>query len=108
MKAGDFPEGLARWCRESSVLDVAVGSGSVEVVKCLLEFHNARPSRETLQMAISRGSLELVRLFVYGGDYDRHIQGAALRPTKRTLDLQPFSGTFRDVIASAASKPTAH
>jgi hypothetical protein len=45
-----------------SVLDVAVGSGSVEMTKCLLEFYSAKATRETLKMAISTGSHELIRV----------------------------------------------
>jgi hypothetical protein len=56
------PESLLRRPENCTLLDVAVGSGSVEVTKCLLEFHNARPTRETLKMALSSGNLELIRL----------------------------------------------
>jgi hypothetical protein len=38
------------------------GSGAVDVAKCLLEFHEARPTRETLKMALSSGNFELVRI----------------------------------------------
>jgi hypothetical protein len=44
------------------VLDVAVGSGAVEVTKFLLEFLRAKPTRETLKMALSSGNLELIRI----------------------------------------------
>jgi hypothetical protein len=44
------------------VLDVAVGPGAVEVVKSLLEFHEAKPTRETLKMALSSGNFELTRI----------------------------------------------
>jgi hypothetical protein len=43
-------------------LDIAVGSGSVEMTKYLLEFHGAQPTRETLRNAISTGNLELFRM----------------------------------------------
>jgi hypothetical protein len=43
-------------------LDVAVGSGSVEMTKYLLEFHGARPTRETLKQSISTGNLDLIKL----------------------------------------------
>jgi hypothetical protein len=46
------------------MLDIAVGAGALEVVKYLLEFHTAKPSRETLKMAISAGHLELIRLIL--------------------------------------------
>jgi hypothetical protein len=43
-------------------LDLSVGSGSVEMTKCLLEFHGAKPTRETLLMAISTGNFELIKM----------------------------------------------
>jgi hypothetical protein len=58
----ELPESLVRHPLECSLLDVAVGSGSVEVTKCLLEFHSARPTRETLKQSISTGNLELIKL----------------------------------------------
>ena len=45
-------------------LDVASGCASVEVAKCLLEFHDEKPSRGRLNVAISIGNRELVRLVV--------------------------------------------
>jgi hypothetical protein len=45
-----------------SVLDVAVGSGAVDVAKYLLEFLQGKPTRETLKMALSSGDFELVRI----------------------------------------------
>jgi hypothetical protein len=56
------PESLVRRPFECSLLDVAVGSGSVELTKYLLEFHRARPTRETLKQSISTGNLELIKL----------------------------------------------
>jgi hypothetical protein len=44
------------------VLDVAVGSGAVDVAKFLFEFLGAMPTRETLKMALSSGNFELVRI----------------------------------------------
>jgi hypothetical protein len=43
-------------------LDIAVGSGAVEPAKFLLEFGEAKPTRETLKMALSSGNFELVRI----------------------------------------------
>jgi hypothetical protein len=57
-----LPESLARLPLKCSLLDVAVGSGSVEMTKYLLEFHRARPTRETLKQSISIGNLELFKL----------------------------------------------
>jgi hypothetical protein len=59
--ARDLPESVVRHPRECSLLDVAVGSGSVEMTKYLLEFHRTKPTRETLKMAFSTGNLELIR-----------------------------------------------
>jgi hypothetical protein len=58
----ELPESLVRRPLECSLLDVAVGSGSVEMTKYLLEFLNARPTRETLKQSISTGNLELIKL----------------------------------------------
>jgi hypothetical protein len=62
----ELPESLVRHPLECSILDVAVGSGSVEMTKCLLEFHSARPTRETLKQSISTGNLELIKLMREG------------------------------------------
>jgi hypothetical protein len=60
----ELPGALVRRPLECSLLDVAVGSGSVEMTKYLLEFHSATPTRETLMMAISTGNLELISMMV--------------------------------------------
>jgi hypothetical protein len=62
MNVRNLPGSLARRSLKCSLLDVAVGSGSVEVVKCLREVHGAKPSRETLRIAISTGNLELLKV----------------------------------------------
>jgi hypothetical protein len=59
-----LPSAVIRRPFECALLDVAVGWGAVEVTKCLLEFHRATPTRETLKMAISSGNLELIRIVV--------------------------------------------
>ena len=64
VKARRLPDALVRKGPGAPLLDIAVGCGSVDVTKCLLEFHRAKPSREALKIAISGGSLELVRLVV--------------------------------------------
>jgi hypothetical protein len=51
-----LPESVVRRPERCRIIDVAVGSGSVEMSKYLLEFHAATPSRETLRMAISTGN----------------------------------------------------
>jgi hypothetical protein len=58
----DLPESLLRRPLGCSLLDIAVGSGSVELTQCLLEFHGAKATRETLKMAISPGNLELIKV----------------------------------------------
>jgi hypothetical protein len=58
----ELPASLVRRPLECSLLDVAVGSGSVEMTKYLLEFHRARPTRETLKQSVSTGNVELIRL----------------------------------------------
>jgi hypothetical protein len=58
----ELPESVVRRPLKCSLLDVAVGSGSVEMTKYLLEFHGARPTRETLKQSISSGNLELFKM----------------------------------------------
>jgi hypothetical protein len=55
-------EALVRRPLECSLLDVAVGSGSMEMTKCLLDFHSAQPTRETLQQSFATGNPELIRV----------------------------------------------
>jgi hypothetical protein len=57
-----LPVSLVRRPSECSLLDLAVGSGSVEMTKCLLEFHNARPTRDTLKQPIAFGKVELIKM----------------------------------------------
>jgi hypothetical protein len=57
-----LPESLVRRPSKCSLLDVAVGSGSVEMTKYLLEFHGAKPTRETLKQSLSTGCFELIKL----------------------------------------------
>jgi hypothetical protein len=57
-----LPGSLVRRPLGCALLDVAVGSGSVETTKYMLEFHRAKPTRETLQQSISMGNLELIKL----------------------------------------------
>jgi hypothetical protein len=59
---GELPESLVRRPLGCSLLDVAVGSGSVEMAKYLFEFHGAKATRETLKQSISAGNLELFRM----------------------------------------------
>jgi hypothetical protein len=58
----ELPEALVRRPLECSLRDVAVGAGSVERTKMLLELHSATPTRGTLKQAISTGSIEPVKL----------------------------------------------
>jgi hypothetical protein len=57
-----LPELLVRRQRNCSLLDIAVGAGSVEIVRCLPEFHSAMPTRQTLKQSISAGSSELIKM----------------------------------------------
>jgi hypothetical protein len=59
---GELPESLVRRPLKCSLLDVAVGSGSVEMTKYLFEFHRARATRETLKQSISGGNLGMFRM----------------------------------------------
>jgi hypothetical protein len=70
------------------VLDVAVGSGAVDVAKYLLEFHDAKPTRETLMMALSSGNFELVRM-CWGRLPDEQV--------KKRLDLLEIASLFHRV-----------
>jgi hypothetical protein len=58
----ELPESLVRRPSECSLLDVAVGSGSVEMTKYLFEFHGAKATRETLKQSISAGNLGMFRM----------------------------------------------
>jgi hypothetical protein len=58
----ELPGSLVRRPLECSLLDVAVGAGSVETTKYLFEFHGAKATRETLKQPISTGNLELFRM----------------------------------------------
>jgi hypothetical protein len=58
----NLPEAVVRRPNSCVLLDVAVGAGAAEVSKCLLEFYGAKPTRETLMMAISSGNVEMIRL----------------------------------------------
>jgi hypothetical protein len=59
---GELQQSLVRRPFECSLLDVSVGSGSVELTKCLFEFHGAKSTREILRQSIATGSLELIKL----------------------------------------------
>jgi hypothetical protein len=50
-KRESLPSSLVLRPLTCSLLGVAVGSGSVEMTKYLLEFHSAKPTREALKMA---------------------------------------------------------
>jgi hypothetical protein len=58
----NLPRSVLRRPEHCPLLDVAVGAGAVEVTKNLLEFHRAKPTRETLKMALSVGDVALIRL----------------------------------------------
>jgi hypothetical protein len=60
IKSSIFPLELLRKTEACTLLDIAVGSGAVSVSKCLVEFHGAKPTRDTLKMALSSGKIELI------------------------------------------------
>jgi hypothetical protein len=62
IRVEDIPESVIRRPFRCSLLDVSVGAGAVEMTKYLLEFHDVKPTRETLKQAISTGNAELIRL----------------------------------------------
>jgi hypothetical protein len=64
IKSSNFPAELLRKTEVSRLLDVAVGSGAVSVSRCLVEFHGAKPTRDTLKMALSSGKIELIELIL--------------------------------------------
>jgi hypothetical protein len=58
----NLPDSLLRRPELCTLLDIAVGAGKVEMSKYLLEFHELKPSRETLKQSLSTGVPELIRL----------------------------------------------
>jgi hypothetical protein len=81
----ELPESLVRRPSRCSLLDVTVGSGSVEMTKYLLEFHRAMPTRETLKQSISTGSLELFRMMR---------ERLSERDLRERLDLMELAADF--------------
>jgi hypothetical protein len=73
-----LPEAMVRRPKSCMLLDVSVDAGAVEVSKCLFEFHGARPTRETLKMAISSGTLDLIRLLWSRLPGEQHSRGDLL------------------------------
>jgi hypothetical protein len=55
-------ESLVRHPLECSLLDVAVGSGSLEMTKCLVLFHRATPTRDALRQSLPTGSFQLIKM----------------------------------------------
>jgi hypothetical protein len=87
-KGCDVPESLLRRPLQCSLLDIAVGSGSAEMTKCLLEFHGAKATRETLKQSISTGNLELFKMV------RERLPEAELRDR---LELLELAGDFRQL-----------
>jgi hypothetical protein len=58
----ELPESLVRRPLECSLLDVAVGSGSMEMTRYLIEFHGATATREALKQSLTTGNQELIKL----------------------------------------------
>jgi hypothetical protein len=57
---GRIPAFVVPW--NAHCWEIVVGLCSTEMTKYLLEFHGARPTRETLKMAIAAGSSELINM----------------------------------------------
>jgi hypothetical protein len=64
INSSNFPVELLRKAEVCTLLDIAVGSGAVSVSKCLVEFHGANPTRDTLKMALSSGKIELIEFIL--------------------------------------------
>jgi hypothetical protein len=91
-----LPEAVVRRPMPCMMLDVAVGAGAVEVSKCLLEFHGAKPTRETLKMAISIGNNELVRMIWARLPSEQHSRGDLLEVAADFHHGDPLRWLFRD------------
>jgi hypothetical protein len=92
----DLPGAVVRRPKSCVLLDVAVGAGAVEVSKCLLEFHKASPTRETLKMAISSGSNELIRLTTARMRDEQHSRWDLLEATAGFHREEPLRWLLRD------------
>jgi hypothetical protein len=92
----NLPETIVRRPKSCVLLDVAVGAGAVEVSKCLLEFHGAKPTRETLKMAIAIGNLELIRLIWARLPDEQHSRGDLLEVAADFHRGEPLRWLFRD------------
>jgi hypothetical protein len=77
------------------LLDVAVGAGAVEVCKYLLEFHETKPTRETLKMAVASDSLELLRLIWARVPSEQHVRGDLLEVAADFHRNEPLMWLFR-------------
>jgi hypothetical protein len=58
----ELPESVFLRLDSCSLLEVAAGSGSVDVFKFLTLFQNAKATRDTFRSALARGDPEMVRL----------------------------------------------
>jgi hypothetical protein len=92
----DLPEAVVRRPRSCVLLDVAVGAGAVEVSKCLFEFHEAKPTRETLMMAISSGDVDLIRLAWARLPGEQHSRGDFMEVAADFHREEPLRWLFRD------------
>jgi hypothetical protein len=90
------PKSLLRRPESCTLLDIAVGSASVEVTKCLLEFHGAKPTRETLKMAVSGGNLELIRLMWQRLPYERYHRFDLMEVAADFHREEPLAWLLRD------------
>jgi hypothetical protein len=96
LRITSLPKAVMRRPKSCVLLDVSVGAGAVEVSKCLLEFHRAKPTRETLKMAISSGNLELIRLIWARLPDEQHSRSDLLEVAADFHREEPLRWLFRD------------
>jgi hypothetical protein len=92
----NLPRAVARRPKSCVLLDVAVGAGAVEASKFLIELHGARPTGDTLKMAISAGSVELIRLVWVRLLDEPHARASLLEVAAEFHREVPLMWLFRD------------
>jgi hypothetical protein len=78
------------------LLDIAVGAGAVDLTKCLLELHEAKPTRETLKMAMSSGNVDLIRQIWARLPGEQHSRSDLLEGAADFHRDEPLLWLFRD------------
>jgi hypothetical protein len=87
-----LPEAVVRRPKSCVLLDFATG----EVSKCLLEFHKAKPTRNTLKLAIASGNIELIRLIWTRLPDEQHSRGDLLEIAADFHREEPLRWLCRD------------